>query len=99
VDLMINATGPDYALERSVDPLIHSLRALGLVSQDGLNLGLRTGPYGACVNTQGAASDRLFYLGPMLRAGHWEATAAAELRDHADRLAAHLAAGNAGSGA
>lgn len=99
VDLMINATGPDYALERSVDPLIHSLRASGLVSQDGLNLGLRTGPYGACVDTQGAASDRLFYLGPMLRAGHWEATAAAELRDHADRLAAHLAAGNAGSGA
>jgi hypothetical protein len=32
----------------------------------------------------------LFYLGPMLRATHWEATAATELRDHAARLAAHL---------
>jgi len=95
VDLMINATGPDYALERSVDPLMQSLRAAGLVSQDGLNLGLRTGPCGACVDTHGAASHTLFYLGPMLRAGHWEATAAAELRDHADRLAAHLATGGA----
>jgi len=27
----------------------------------------------------------------MLRADHWEATAAAELRDHAVKLAAHLA--------
>jgi hypothetical protein len=27
----------------------------------------------------------------MLRAEHWEATAATELRDHAERLAGHLA--------
>jgi hypothetical protein len=26
----------------------------------------------------------------MLRAEHWEATAATELRDHAEQLAAHL---------
>jgi hypothetical protein len=26
----------------------------------------------------------------MLRADHWEATAVPELRDHAERLAAHL---------
>jgi hypothetical protein len=30
------------------------------------------------------------YLGPMLHAEHWEATAAAELAVHAERLAAHL---------
>jgi uncharacterized NAD(P)/FAD-binding protein YdhS len=91
VDLMINATGADFALERSVDPLMRSLRTSGLVSPDALNLGLRTGDHGACVDAQGASSDTLFYLGPMLRADHWEATAATELRDHAERLAAHLA--------
>jgi len=32
----------------------------------------------------------------MLRADHWEATAATELRDHAEKLAAHLAASCAG---
>jgi uncharacterized NAD(P)/FAD-binding protein YdhS len=70
VDLVINATGPDYALERSVDPLMQSLRDSGWVSSDALNLGLRTDQNGACVDVEGAASDVLFYLGPMLRAGH-----------------------------
>jgi uncharacterized NAD(P)/FAD-binding protein YdhS len=91
VDLIVNATGPDYALRRSVDPLLNSLRTAGLVSEDPLNLGLRTARHGACVDSQGRASEHLYYLGPMLRADHWEATAATELRDHAERLAAHLA--------
>jgi uncharacterized NAD(P)/FAD-binding protein YdhS len=91
VDLIVNATGPDYALKRGADPLLNSLRAAGLVSEDALDLGLRTGPHGACVESQGRPSEHLYYLGPMLRADHWEATAATELRDHAERLAAHLA--------
>jgi uncharacterized NAD(P)/FAD-binding protein YdhS len=90
VDLIVNATGPDYALKRSPDPLLTSLRAAGLVSADALNLGLRTARFGACVDAQGRVNDRLYYLGPMLRADHWEATAATELRDHAEQLAAHL---------
>jgi uncharacterized NAD(P)/FAD-binding protein YdhS len=90
VDLLVNATGPNYALTRSTDPLLNSLRAAGLVSEDALNLGLRTDRYGACVDAQGLPSEQLFYVGPMLRADHWEATAATELRDHAERLAAHL---------
>jgi uncharacterized NAD(P)/FAD-binding protein YdhS len=91
VDLLVNATGPDYVLTRSEDPLLNSLRTAGLVSKDALNLGLRTARYGACIDTQGGVSAHLYYLGPMLRADHWEATAAAELRDHAVKLAAHLA--------
>jgi uncharacterized NAD(P)/FAD-binding protein YdhS len=91
VDLVVNATGPDYALMRGAVPLLNSLRAAGLVSEDALNLGLRTARYGACVDSQGRSSEHLYYLGPMLRADHWEATAATELRDHAERLAAHLA--------
>ena len=34
VDLVVNATGPDYSLRRSADPLLHSLRAAGLVSEE-----------------------------------------------------------------
>jgi uncharacterized NAD(P)/FAD-binding protein YdhS len=90
VDWVVNATGPDYALGRSIDPLLNSLRQAGLVSEDALSLGLRTGRYGACVDSRGQASQHLYYLGPMLRADHWEATAAAELRGHAERLAVHL---------
>jgi uncharacterized NAD(P)/FAD-binding protein YdhS len=91
VSAVINATGPDYALRRSADPLLRSLRAAGLVSADPLNLGLRTARYGACLAADGSASSHLFYLGPMLRADHWEATAVPELRAHAEQLARHLA--------
>jgi uncharacterized NAD(P)/FAD-binding protein YdhS len=90
VDAVINATGPDYAINRSVDPLIVSLRNDGLIVPDGLNLGLRTTTHGACVSADGHASEFLYYLGPLLRAEHWEATAAAELRNHAEHLARHL---------
>jgi uncharacterized NAD(P)/FAD-binding protein YdhS len=94
VDMLVNATGPNYSIERSTDPLMISLRAAGLVSPDPLKLGLRTAPFGACLDARGRASERLFYLGPMLRADHLDATAAAELTHHAERLAAHLAGGS-----
>lgn len=91
VDLIVNATGPDYVLERGAVPLLEFLRTAGWVSEDALNLGLRTARYGACVDAQGRPSEHLYYLGPMLRAGHWEATAATELSTHAEQLAVHLA--------
>jgi len=91
VDAVINATGPDYAIKRSRNPLLQALRTDGLVSEDALDLGLRTASHGACIAADGRASERLYYLGPMLRAGHWEATAAAELRNHAEALARYLA--------
>ncbi len=90
VDVMVNAAGPDYALERSREPLIKALRERDLISADALQLGMRTAPFGACMNAAGEISNRLFYLGPMLRAMHWEATAAAELRTHAELLAGHF---------
>jgi uncharacterized NAD(P)/FAD-binding protein YdhS len=88
---VINATGPDYVLKRSADPLWRSLRADGFVSEDELDLGVRTARHGACVSAEGRLSERLYYLGPMLRADHWESTAAPELRAHAVALAEHLA--------
>lgn len=92
VDLVVNATGPNYNIERSEDPLINSLLAAGLITPDALNLGIRTAQFGACVDREGRISERLYYVGPMLRAGHLDATAAAELSVHAEQLAAHLAA-------
>jgi uncharacterized NAD(P)/FAD-binding protein YdhS len=90
VNAVINATGPDYVLKRSADTLVRSLRQEGLVSEDPLSLGLRTARHGACVAADGAVSAYLYYLGPMLRADHWEATAVPELRAHAEQLARHL---------
>ena len=90
-DRVINCTGPDYAIARSSDPLWRNLAQCGLCVADSLGLGLRTGPNGAIVDADGWPGPHLFYVGPMLRADHWEATAAHELRGHAEKLAALLA--------
>lgn len=90
-DRVINCTGPDYAIARSSEPLWRNLVQCGLSVADPLGLGLRTGPHGAVVDADGWPGPHLFYIGPMLRADHWEATAAHELRGHAEKLAALLA--------
>jgi len=91
VDVVVNATGPDYVLERSRSPLLRSLRAQGLIAADALHLGILTDASGACIDARGGRTEDLYYLGPMLRADYWEATAVTELRGHAERLAQHLA--------
>lgn len=90
-DRVINCTGPDYAIARSSEPLWRNLLQCGLCVPDPLGLGLRTGPNGAVIDAEGWPGPHLFYIGPMLRADHWEATAAHELRGHAEKLAALLA--------
>jgi uncharacterized NAD(P)/FAD-binding protein YdhS len=90
-DLVVNATGPNYSIERSRDPLTSALRTAGLITSDALQLGIRTASYGACLDANGRPAGNLYYLGPMLRADHWDATGAIELRGHAEKLAAHLA--------
>ncbi len=91
VDRVINCTGPEYNPHRSRDPLVHSLFAQRLASSDPLGLGVRTADNGALLDESGAPAENLFYVGPQLRADYWEATAAAELRSHAEKLAMHLA--------
>ena len=57
---------------------------------DPSGLGWLTGLHGALIDRDGRAARHLYYLGPMLRAAHWEATAVGELRVHAQQLAAAL---------
>jgi uncharacterized NAD(P)/FAD-binding protein YdhS len=90
-DRVVNCTGPDYSIARSREPLWRNLLQCGLCMPDPLGLGLRTGPRGAVIDTDGWPGPHLFYVGPMLRADLWEATAASELRVHAEQLAGLLA--------
>lgn len=91
VDRIINCTGPDFRCSNSSDPLFKDLIANGLVQPDALGTGLRTAPNGGLINLFGRATRGLYYVGPMLRAEYWEATAVQELREHAERLAQELA--------
>jgi uncharacterized NAD(P)/FAD-binding protein YdhS len=90
VQRVINCAGTDRRLRSTRDPLMQQLMADGLVAADALGLGWRTGANGALIDRDGRTAERLFYIGPMLRATYWEATAVGELRVHAQRLAAAL---------
>ncbi|MGC4029301.1 MAG: FAD/NAD(P)-binding protein [Steroidobacteraceae bacterium] len=91
VDWVVNCTGPDYDIRRTRNPLLQSLLRGALAAADESGLGLRTGAHGALLDSAGRTSRNLYCLGPLLRAAHWESTAVAELRGHAESLAAHLA--------
>jgi uncharacterized NAD(P)/FAD-binding protein YdhS len=48
---------------------------------------LQVDPDYRVLDREGQASARLYYIGPLLKARDWEATAVPELRVHAQRLA------------
>ena len=87
---VINCTGPSSNLKHVGDALIRQLLADGHLRPDAFGLGLRVDPqYRTCES--GAHGPVLHYVGPLLKAQHWEATAVPELRQHALRLACLLA--------
>jgi uncharacterized NAD(P)/FAD-binding protein YdhS len=90
VDRVIDCSGSGGRLGQTRDPLLRDLMATGLAVADPSGLGWLTGPHGALIDRDGRAARHLYYLGPMLRAAHWEATAVGELRVHAQQLAAAL---------
>ena len=90
VDRVINCTGPECRATRVADPLVQSLLSSGLIRPDALSLGIDVEDGGQPLSREGQPVDRLYYLGPWLRARDWEATAVPELREHAATLARSL---------
>lgn len=84
---VINCTGPSSDLRALRDPLIDSLLERGLLRPDPLALGLEVSDDLALLDAAGQPSRVLYYVGPLLRARHWEATAVPELRVHAAHVA------------
>lgn len=90
VQHIINCTGPSADLQRCASPLIRGLLAEGRLCADPLGLGLAVDAGYAVLDAAGRPSTRLSYIGPLLKARDWEATAVPELRVHAQRLARRL---------
>jgi uncharacterized NAD(P)/FAD-binding protein YdhS len=90
VDRIVNCTGPECRVERVADPLVQSLLSSGTIRADRLSLGIDVADDGRPLSRDGMPVDRLYYLGPWLRARDWEATAVPELREHAASLARAL---------
>lgn len=84
---IINCTGPEMDVRRMTDPLVHNLLEKGLICADAEHLGIEVSDSGAVLGKDGNPTQNLYYIGPLLRARDWEATAVPELRVIARELA------------
>lgn len=94
---VINCTGPCTDLSIVSDPLIARMREAGALQLDVLRLGLLVDEAYRLQKNDGSCHARIRYVGPLLRAQFWEATAVPELREHAARLVAGLLAEECGT--
>jgi uncharacterized NAD(P)/FAD-binding protein YdhS len=90
VERVVNCTGPSSDVRRIGDRLLDTLCRRGLAVPDALSLGLEVSDDLALLDSSGQASPTLFLVGPLLKAGFWEATGVPELRQHAARVAERL---------
>ncbi len=88
---VINCIGPCADVARLDDPLFNRLLASGVVVPDALRLGLESANGYELRNAEGNANCGLYYIGPFLKASHWETTAVPELRLRAQALARQMA--------
>ncbi len=84
---VVNCIGPCADVRRLGDPLYGQLLASGTIAPDALGLGLACTDGYELLDARGAPNKGLYYIGPFLKASHWEATAVPELRQHARALA------------
>ncbi len=90
-DWVINCTGPVSDLHLQNQGLIAQLYRQGAICADAAHLGLLVqADYQVQAATPERAIAGLYYLGPLLKAQFWEATAVPELRQHAANLAEQL---------
>ncbi|KMN16111.1 FAD/NAD(P)-binding protein [Pseudomonas weihenstephanensis] len=91
VAAIINCTGPSMVIGPRSHSLFQQLVEDQLLTPSPCGLGLQVNDRYQPISAQGHAVNGLWYIGPMLKARHWEATAVPELRLHAHQLARELA--------
>ena len=91
VGTVVNCTGPCTDITRLDDVLMRNLLRRGYVRADPLRLGMEVSSELAPLDAAGRSTRVLFYVGPLLRADYWEATAVPELRLHAASVAKVIA--------
>jgi uncharacterized NAD(P)/FAD-binding protein YdhS len=89
-DFVVNCTGPCTDLHAINSQLIKALLRDGTIAPDSLKLGILTDSEYETINVRGESNTWLSYIGPMLRASYWEATAVPDLRRHAYDLVTKL---------
>ncbi|HEY1091735.1 MAG TPA: FAD/NAD(P)-binding protein [Burkholderiaceae bacterium] len=85
---VFNCTGPSSRIDRDRAPLFAALQDAGRLRVCELGLGVHTDASYRLLDATGAPQAGLYYVGPMLKSQHWEATAVPELRRHAQAAVA-----------
>lgn len=87
VSRIINCTGPNTNVKWMNEQLLAQLIRSKLVQPDKHGLGILVNNDLSVINNHQNESTTLSYIGPMLKATYWEATAVPELRKYAAELA------------
>jgi uncharacterized NAD(P)/FAD-binding protein YdhS len=74
----------------SSNPALQSLLRQGLARVDALRIGIDVSADHAVLDAMGAASRRLFAIGPLTRAAFWETVAIPDIREQCTRLARQI---------
>ena len=89
---IVNCTGPNTDVNAQTQPLLKQLRQTGQLQGDACRLGIMVAPNHQALDAEDVPIPGLWYVGPMLKAQHWEATAVPELRQHVQQLGQTLLA-------
>jgi uncharacterized NAD(P)/FAD-binding protein YdhS len=84
---VINCTGPAGDITRVGDPLVQALLRDGVARPDPLRLGFDVAGNGAVIGRSGAATPRLFAVGPLTKGRWWEITAVPDIRKQCQEMA------------
>lgn len=88
--VLVNCTGPNTDVNAMAQPLLKQMLQAGLLQGDACRLGIMVTSNHQALNANNMPVAGLWYVGPMLKAQNWEATAVPELRLHAQQLAQTL---------
>jgi uncharacterized NAD(P)/FAD-binding protein YdhS len=91
VQRVINCTGPETSIYKTLNPLLRKLAEKGIISTDPLELGINTdiSTY-SIINSKGQKLHNLYTLGTNLKGSLWETIAVPELRIQCKELATVL---------
>jgi uncharacterized NAD(P)/FAD-binding protein YdhS len=90
VDQVVNCTGSGGPGTVIQGTLLQRLVEDGIVTFDLAGIGIETTDTYHVVGVNGRRANSVHYVGPLLRARYWEATAVPELRVHCTRLVAEV---------
>ena len=88
---IVNCSGPDLDIARTVDPLLEALLDAGRIRPDACRLGIEVDGQSQVIEAEGTASATLSAIGPITRGAFWESIAVPDIAVQAQAVARRIA--------